>query len=101
MIIDESYIITLALNEQQTITIKANDKFYHWRDNDPYYIVGFLKDNDTQLIICKSWSKYKFRWCYNIETSDNLIYSLKSLCQITQDKYNKSNYIIKANKSKE
>lgn len=45
---------------------------FRWIDRDLWHLVGYqvdtlFKDKTVNpLVIIKSWSKYKQRWCYNV-----------------------------------
>ena len=60
--------------------IKEGEKFRYY-DRCLWHIVGMMKDGDTDLVVIKSWNKYKQAWMYKAET--------KSMLQWWFDNYNK------------
>lgn len=57
--------------------IKVGEKF-HWWDRDLWHIIDIFKDGDNEMIVLKSWAKYKNRWCYKVESREGLEWFLKS-----------------------
>ena len=53
-------------------------------DNDPWYIVKYIKDEDVQfenhgtqvLVIVRSWNKYKKLWDYKIFRIHDFVFGL-------------------------
>lgn len=45
--------------------IKIGSKF-HWWDRDLWHIVNIFYDGDYEMIVLKSWAKYKNRWVYEV-----------------------------------
>ena len=41
---------------------------FRWYDRDLWYIVNIFQDNGEDLIVLKSWAKYKNRWTYRVES---------------------------------
>ena len=51
--------------------IKVGAKFYWW-DRDLWHIIHIFEDEGTELIVLKSWAKYKQRWVFKVDFKDNL-----------------------------
>ena len=46
--------------------IKVGSKF-HWYDRDLWHIIDIFQDGDEEMIVLKSWAKYRNRWIYQVE----------------------------------
>ena len=46
--------------------IKVGFKFHYW-DKDLWHVVSLFKDNGDDMVVIKSWAKYKQRWCYKVD----------------------------------
>ena len=57
--------------KRKVYKIEEGEKFY-WYDRDLWHIVHIFNDNDDTMVVLKSWSKYKQRWCYQVSSMDNL-----------------------------
>lgn len=44
--------------------LKPGKTFYIHREK--HHVVNYTFDGDTELIVVKSWNKYKNRWCYDV-----------------------------------
>ena len=53
--------------KKKPLEIKVGQKF-RWYDRDLWYIVNIFQDNGEDLIVLKSWAKYKNRWTYRVES---------------------------------
>ena len=51
--------------------IKVGSKF-HWWDRDLWHIINIFEDEGTELVVLKSWAKYKQRWVFKVDFKDNL-----------------------------
>lgn len=63
----------MAAKRKKNPEIKVGEKF-HWWDRDLWHIVNIFKDGDCEMIVLKSWAKYKNRWVYNVEYKESLEY---------------------------
>lgn len=52
---------------KKQLEIKVGQKF-RWYDRCLWYIVNIFQDNGEDLIVLKSWAKYKNRWIYRVES---------------------------------
>lgn len=46
--------------------IEVGSKF-HWYDRDLWHIIDIFQDGDEEMIVLKSWAKYRNRWIYQVE----------------------------------
>ena len=51
--------------------IKVGSKF-HWWDRDLWHIIHIFEDEGTELVVLKSWAKYKQRWVFKVDFKDSL-----------------------------
>ncbi len=58
---------------KKQLEIKVGQKF-RWYDRDLWHIIAIINDNGEDLIILKSWAKYKSRWVYKVEFRDTMEY---------------------------
>jgi hypothetical protein len=58
---------------KKKLEIKPGQKF-RWYDRDLWYIVDTLKDGDQELVVLKSWAKYKGYWVYKVESRESMEY---------------------------
>lgn len=47
-------------------SIEVGSKF-RWYDRDLWHIIDIFQDGDEEMIVLKSWAKYKNRWIYQVE----------------------------------
>ena len=47
-------------------SIEVGSKF-RWYDRDLWHIIDIFQDGDEEMIVLKSWAKYKHRWIYQVE----------------------------------
>ena len=52
--------------EEIRVIFQPGRTFYHI--GDKYRVVNYTFDGDAELIIVKSWNRYKNRWCYETWT---------------------------------
>jgi hypothetical protein len=43
---------------------------------DKYHVVNYTFDGDIELIVVKSWNKYKNRWCYDVWKFKEIFYEV-------------------------
>ena len=53
--------------------IKVGAKFLWW-DRDLWHIINIFEDNGEEMVVLKSWAKYKQRWVYQVESKEALEY---------------------------
>jgi hypothetical protein len=46
---------------------------------DKYHVVNYTFDGDIELIVVKSWNKYKNRWCYDVWKFREIFYEVDVL----------------------
>lgn len=92
---------TNTFSDTDMVLFQKGDKFYY-TDRDIWHVIDVVKDGDDRLVIIKSWSKYKKRWCYKAEHIEVLAWWLSgrpSGCnQVSKNKDKNGYYHIKANK---
>ena len=59
------------MGKRRVYKIKVGEKFY-WYDRDLWHIVHIFNDGDDEMVVLKSWSKYKQRWCYQVSSIETL-----------------------------
>ena len=59
--------------KKKPLEIKVGQKF-RWYDRDLWYIVNIFQDNGEDLIVLKSWAKYRAYWIYKVESRDTMEY---------------------------
>ena len=44
---------------------------------EKYHVVNYTFEGDTELIVVKSWNKYRNRWCYEVWEFNKIFYEVK------------------------
>lgn len=47
---------------------------YIGTDRDPWYVVGSVQDGEEEVVVVKSWAKYKQRWVYNAKPKESVLW---------------------------
>lgn len=67
------------MTDKNRHTVEVGKKFY-WSDRDLWHIVHIFIDGDDTMVVLKSWSKYKKRWCYQVTYKEVLEWWFSSDC---------------------
>ena len=51
--------------------IKVGTKF-HWWDRDLWHIINIFEYEGSELVVLKSWAKYKNRWVFKVDSMENI-----------------------------
>lgn len=51
--------------DNSVLHVEVGDKLYY-EDMELWHVIGFVKDGDEDLVILKSWNKYKGWWIYRV-----------------------------------
>lgn len=52
-------------------SIEVGSKF-RWYDRDLWHIINIFEDGGKELVVLKSWAKYKNRWVFKVDFKENL-----------------------------
>jgi len=64
--------------EQEIKEIFKHGKTFYLTGNK-YHVVNYTFDGDIELIVVKSWNKYKNRWCYDVWKFREIFYEVDVL----------------------
>ena len=52
--------------------IKVTFKF-HYSDKDLWHVVSLFTDNGEDMVVIKSWAKYKRYWVYKVDSVEFIL----------------------------
>ena len=67
------------MSRKKIYKVEVGEKF-HWYDRDLWHIVNIFNEGQSTLVVLKSWSKYKNRWCYQVTGKGDIEWWFQSEC---------------------